>query len=198
LGSGMQVAMRDLELRGAGNLLGAQQHGYINSVGYETYTGLLAEVARELKGEEEALSKPETEIILPVESFLPENYVDEDSIRLGYYRRLATSREAKDIKEVARELVDRFGPMPPAAANLVALAALRRLAAERDIQRISFKGGRLQIEFVRTAKPATGLLARIEKHFGPRLTSVRPGTAKFTVSDWRETMLAELERCLKG
>ncbi|HVE91550.1 MAG TPA: transcription-repair coupling factor [Actinomycetota bacterium] len=124
LGSGMAIAMKDLEIRGAGNLLGADQHGHIEAVGFEMYVQLLEEAARELKGEPPA-KPPEVRMDLPVDAFLPADWIDSEPLRLAAYRRIADTVAASEIQDVRSELRDRFGPLPDPAAALLRVAELR-------------------------------------------------------------------------
>jgi transcription-repair coupling factor (superfamily II helicase) len=124
LGSGFQVAMRDLEIRGAGNLLGAEQSGHIAAVGFDTYARLLAESVAELKGEPLPEEK-EIRIDLPVRAFLPVDYLGQESLRLELYRRIASAGSDEELDQARAEAEDRFGPLPPEAVTLVELARLR-------------------------------------------------------------------------
>jgi hypothetical protein len=126
LGSGMAIAMRDLEIRGAGNLLGAEQHGHIEAVGFEMYMQLLEEAAREMKGEEPAPAA-EVRIDLPVDAYLPESYITESPLRLAAYRRIAEATTSEEVADVCAELRDRFGPLPEVAEALCEVAELRVL-----------------------------------------------------------------------
>ncbi|MBM3450129.1 MAG: transcription-repair coupling factor [Armatimonadetes bacterium] len=127
LGSGLQLAMRDLEIRGAGNLLGAEQHGHLAAVGFDLYTRLLEEAIRRLRGEfvEEA---PDPVIELPVPAFLPEAYVPDERQRLAAYRRLASVRSETEVAELRAEMRDRYGDPPAPASMLVDIVALRERA----------------------------------------------------------------------
>jgi len=127
LGSGIRLAMRDLEIRGAGNLLGPEQHGHMAAVGFELYTRLLEEAIRRLRGEfvEEA---PDPVVELRVFAYLPEDYVPQQRERLAAYRKLATSRSPQEVAAVEEELRDRYGPLPEPVRNLVQVAAVREMA----------------------------------------------------------------------
>ncbi|HSK06878.1 MAG TPA: transcription-repair coupling factor [Acidimicrobiia bacterium] len=126
LGSGFQLALRDLEIRGAGSILGEVQSGHIAAVGFDLYAELVAEAVSELEGREPVTSpQREVRIDLPVDAHLPETYVGDQELRLEAYRRLATTTTADEVADVAAEWVDRFGPLPPAAEALVSLAHLR-------------------------------------------------------------------------
>jgi transcription-repair coupling factor (superfamily II helicase) len=147
LGAGFRIAARDLEIRGAGNLLGGEQSGHIGSVGIETYLKLLEETVREMRGEtvEEA---PSVALDLPVQMSIPPDYVDDANLRMELYRKIAEEPE----KEMLAELVDRFGPPPSSVETLVEVAALKRLAESLRVQSISAKSGELVIRLRRDAR----------------------------------------------
>ncbi len=146
LGAGFRLAMRDLEIRGSGNLLGAAQHGHIAAVGFDLYTKLLAEAVRELKGEPPADSV-EPVISADVEALLPESYVPEVNQRLGLYKRLAEVSRPEEIAEIRAEFTDRFGPPPPAVDALLEVVALRGSAKRLAVERIEARGGRAVLTF---------------------------------------------------
>ncbi|HSK78109.1 MAG TPA: transcription-repair coupling factor [Thermoanaerobaculia bacterium] len=147
LGAGFRIAARDLEIRGAGNLLGGEQSGHIGALGIETYLKLLEETVRELRGEsvEEA---PSVAIDLPVPMSIPQEYIEDANLRMEIYRKIAEEPE----KEVLAELSDRFGPPPYSVSTLVQVAALKRLAESLRVQSISAKGGELVIRLRRDAR----------------------------------------------
>lgn len=124
LGSGFRIAMRDLEIRGAGNLLGTGQSGHVAAVGYDLYVQMVNEAISQLNGE--PVDEPdEITLELPMPAFLPPDYVERDDVRLDAYRRLAGVRSAQDVDDIAAEWLDRFGPIPEPAAALVQVAYLR-------------------------------------------------------------------------
>lgn len=150
LGSGLRVALRDLELRGAGNLLGPEQHGQIEAVGFDLYLKLLDQAVRELRGEP-AEEPVDPMVTVDVPAYLPEGYVAEAAERLALYRRLAGARSAAQVDEIRAELRDRFGPLPPEAEHLLDVARLRVEAAALRLERVEVRGGRARIAFA----PAT-------------------------------------------
>ncbi|HLT95879.1 MAG TPA: transcription-repair coupling factor [Acidimicrobiia bacterium] len=126
LGSGFRLALRDLEIRGAGSILGEVQSGHIAAVGFDMYADLVAEAVAELEGREhEGDALPEIRIDLPVDAHLPDDYIEDQSIRLEAYRRLAGARTHSEVDEVVAEWEDRFGPPPPAARALIDVARVR-------------------------------------------------------------------------
>jgi len=126
LGSGFQLAMRDLEIRGAGSILGNVQSGHISAVGFDLYCELVAEAVEELEtGRTAGAATPEVRIDLPVDAHLPEAYVADQEARLEAYRRLAGADDHRAVDDVAAEWGDRYGPVPPAAATLIEIARIR-------------------------------------------------------------------------
>ena len=136
LGSGFQIALRDLEIRGAGNLLGAEQHGQIAAVGFDTYARLLRESVAEMKGEP---VEEEREIVieLPVKAFIPVGWLEQESLRLELYRRIATAPDHARLSEVRAEAEDRYGALPVEVATLFAVGSLRITCARLGISEIS-------------------------------------------------------------
>jgi transcription-repair coupling factor (superfamily II helicase) len=124
LGSGFKIALRDLEIRGAGNILGAEQHGHIAAVGFDTYARILAESVAEMKGEPMPEEK-EIRIDLPVKAFVPPGWVAQEALRLDLYRRIGTAGDHGVLEEVRKETEDRYGALPPEVETLFAIAALR-------------------------------------------------------------------------
>jgi transcription-repair coupling factor (superfamily II helicase) len=142
LGSGIQIALRDLEIRGAGNLLGVEQSGYMDAVGFELYTRLVEEAVDEVKAEEAGLS-PVTHprVICQVDvhfpAFLPDTYVYDEGIRVNLYRRISQIQEMEELDSMEAELRDRFGALPEEAKRLLDVKCLQILAQSRGIKRIS-------------------------------------------------------------
>ncbi|HEY8346254.1 MAG TPA: transcription-repair coupling factor [Symbiobacteriaceae bacterium] len=133
LGSGFKIAMRDLEIRGAGNLLGPEQHGFIMSVGFDLYTQLLEEAVRELKGEAPPPKEVQPTVELQVDAFISDQYVADARQKIDAYKRIIGIRTLEDADDVADEFVDRFGVMPDPVKNLLDIARLRVLCAEVGI-----------------------------------------------------------------
>ncbi len=134
-GAGFKIAMRDMEIRGAGNLLGAQQHGHMEAVGYDLYLRLLAEAVDEEKGARKT-REAECLIDLPVSAHIPESYIATNAQRLDMYRRIADIRNEEDSLDVYDELIDRFGEPPLAVQGLVEVALLRNMAANAGIYEV--------------------------------------------------------------
>jgi transcription-repair coupling factor (superfamily II helicase) len=153
LGAGFQIALADLEIRGAGNLLGPEQSGHMAAVGFDLYTRLLAEAVEEQRaareGREPVIEPPTAVVDLPVDAHLPDDYVPDEIQKLDLYRRLARARTAGDLAAIRAELVDRFGPLPPAAQRLLEVADLRLTAESLGISAIAREGDELVVRFLR-------------------------------------------------
>ncbi|MBX7161708.1 MAG: transcription-repair coupling factor, partial [Acidimicrobiia bacterium] len=144
LGSGFAIAMRDLELRGAGNLLGEAQSGHIAAVGFDLYCQLVNEAVAALRGE--AVAEHESvRIDLPLEASVPESYVDKEALRLEAYRRLADARTTDEVDDVREEWQDRYGPLPEQVENLIVLATVKVAALGAGVREIVFARGQLRL-----------------------------------------------------
>ncbi|CCQ98194.1 transcription-repair coupling factor [[Clostridium] ultunense Esp] len=146
LGSGFKIAMRDLAIRGAGNLLGAEQHGFINSVGFDLYNQMLKEAISELKGEvvEEHF---EPEIVLPLDAYLPEAYIGNVNQKIAVYKRFSGVRTLKEWEDLRDELIDRFGDPPAPVERLLLLTKVKTYAYSFRIKRIYYENGQIKVEF---------------------------------------------------
>ena len=162
-GAGFKIAMRDMEIRGAGNLLGAQQHGHMEAVGYDMYLKLLADAVGEEKGETAAQSV-ECLVDLPISAHIPDNYISDNAQRLEIYRRIADIRTVEDSMDVFDELIDRFGEPPVAVQGLVDVALLRNMAAAIGIKEIKQQQGSLLL-----------YCEKLDVALGGRLTAALPG-----------------------
>src|SRR5213593_1712359 len=201
LGSGFKLALRDLEIRGAGNLLGAQQHGHIAAVGYDLYSKLLAEAVRELAGGPTAATVDPV-ISVAVEGFLPEEYVPEVNQRLALYKRLAGATSEAEVADLRAELADRFGPLPAAAEQLLDIVRIRVAARAVGIEKVEAGDGKALVTF----SPGTPLdpehLVRVIQKSRGRFKMKREFTLEATIlrGDWSRVrdsllgMLADLGR----
>ncbi len=144
-GAGFKVALRDLEIRGAGNLLGSEQHGHIESVGYELYMRLLNEAILDEKGEESAPKPIECTVDLGRNAYLPESYIASVPQRIDAYKKIALISTEEDLRDRTDELLDRYGAMPAAVRDLLSIAYLRRFAGSLGISKIEGKGHTVRI-----------------------------------------------------
>jgi transcription-repair coupling factor (superfamily II helicase) len=140
LGSGFRIAMRDLEIRGAGNLLGTGQSGHIAAVGYDLYCQMVNEAVAELKGEE-SREPAEIKVELPLDAHLPKDYIVKDEPRLEAYRRLATVTSAAEVEDIRAEWLDRYGPVPVPAEALLEVANLRAECVRTGVREVTVTKG---------------------------------------------------------
>ncbi len=145
LGAGFKIAMADLEIRGAGNLLGDEQSGHVAAVGFEMYAQMLEEAVHELQGEQAALVAP-VRVDLPVTAFVPPGYIAYEASKIDAHRRIARARSLRELGDVRAELADRFGPPPEPVENLLTLQAIKLKTAELPAAAVGVRGGRLQID----------------------------------------------------
>ena len=140
-GSGFKIAMRDLEIRGAGSLLGEIQHGHMEQVGYDTYCNLLDQVVKEMQGMEvtESDEEPEIQIDINVSSYIPDSYIENGSQKIEVYQNIALCRTEEDIQNVIDELIDRYGVMPKELENLIEVARIKEMCRNAGIVKISEK-----------------------------------------------------------
>ncbi|OHC05482.1 MAG: transcription-repair coupling factor [Planctomycetes bacterium RIFOXYC2_FULL_41_27] len=157
LGAGFKIAMRDLEIRGAGNILGTEQHGHIASVGYELYCRLL-ELAVRKANREPIEEKPDVSIDLNLESFIPKSYIPEDSLKMDIYRRLNRSATFEEVQNIAEEIMDRFGNIPPQPVkNLLSESKLRIIAQKSKIRSLIRVDNIVIIQIIDLKRAETGL-----------------------------------------
>ncbi|MDE7119625.1 MAG: transcription-repair coupling factor, partial [Muribaculaceae bacterium] len=208
LGSGIHIAMQDLDIRGAGNLLGAEQSGFIADLGYETYQRILREAVAELKAEEFGAthtpegndSQPDTAddftadcvIESDLELLLPATYVPQESERIALYRELDSMERELDIRDFCSRLIDRFGPIPPETKELVRVPRLRRMARSLGIEKVALKGGIMYLYFVDDSNKAyyqSAAFGRLVAYLqqNPRRVKIRENAAtgrrSFAISD---------------
>ncbi len=146
LGSGFQLALRDLQIRGAGEILGPRQHGNILKVGFDYYMEILKQEIASAKGEKYLLPA-EVEISLPVSAYIPADYVEDSSLRLAFYRKLSAIAEKKKLKETTEEMKDRFGKLPPPAVNLIDIIEIKLLASQSGVRQVSADKKKLYFSF---------------------------------------------------
>ena len=164
LGSGFKIAMRDLELRGAGNLLGAQQHGHMNAVGYDLYCKMLSEAVKEAKGIR-TMEDFETSVDLNVDAYIPDSYISNEFQKLDIYKRIAGIETQQDYDDMLEELLDRFGEPGKAVLNLLAVAKLKAIAHQGYVTKIKQTGKTVRFTLYEKAKLNTeGFPALMQKY----------------------------------
>jgi transcription-repair coupling factor (superfamily II helicase) len=168
LGAGFRIAARDLEIRGAGNLLGAEQHGFMEAVGFETYCQLLEESVAELQGRP-TVSTREVELKLALDLQLPESYIPEPALRLAFYKRLAACADDDALAGLVEEARDRYGPAPPQLAALAQAQSLRIAARRAGIAAVARRAGRWTLRLDPALGPPPDLAAALGTWSGARV-----------------------------
>ena len=178
LGSGYRIAMRDLEIRGAGNLLGMKQSGHMQSVGYDMYCKLLNEAIKEKKGERTSLDY-ETEIDLDVDAYIPDYYIMNEIQKLDIYKRIAAVETQAEYNDMTDELLDRFGNVPKCADNLLRIALLKASAHQLGVEKIKGHAGDIVVTMRNDAPIAVENLPKVLADCGKQLSFGAKGTPTF-------------------
>jgi transcription-repair coupling factor (superfamily II helicase) len=160
LGAGYRIALKDLELRGAGNMLGAEQSGHAYAVGFDLYLRWLEETVQSLRGRGAVEHPAPPDVVLDQPAHLPEGYVPDDEVKLDLYRRLARASSSGEIDELRGEMRERFGPLPSEAENLLYMARLRVLGASMGLQHVLVRGDEARLTFRQGAAPRLAGLTR--------------------------------------
>ncbi|GAB4319716.1 MAG: transcription-repair coupling factor [Candidatus Zixiibacteriota bacterium] len=169
LGSGFHLAMRDMEIRGAGNLLGRQQHGFIEEIGFDLYCRMLDEAVAEAKGSGSVLSeRPVPQIEVEGEKFIPDDFVEDNQQRFEMYKRMAEVRDVDSVDDLHLEITDRFGSPPTQVCRLLDLARCRVLAQQAGVTRATAKGPRWSVFFDADAAIDRNLVGRWREQLGTR------------------------------
>ncbi|MBL8929998.1 MAG: transcription-repair coupling factor [Kineosporiaceae bacterium] len=176
LGAGMQVAMKDLEIRGAGNLLGGEQSGHIAGVGFDLYVRMVGEAVAEFRGESDGAETAEMKVELPVDAHLPHEYVPGERLRLEAYRKIAEVVTEEALEAVRAELVDRYGALPDPALRLLDVARFRLLARRAGLTEVALQGN--QVRFGPVELPDSGQLRLKRLYPG---TLIKPATSTILV-----------------
>lgn len=192
LGSGFKIAMRDLEIRGAGSVLGREQHGHMDKVGYELYAKLLKE---ELTGEEQTVA----DLDIKADAFIPEGYVEASASRLDCYKQIAEIRSVEDYKRVCLSMEENYGKMPPEVLNLLVIAVLKSYAAKFNVRKISVsgKGGRIELPSLNSLadERISGALDRYKDSV--RLEMSRCPAIEFSGGKSAQKIMLEMTKFLK-
>ncbi|HEY3334961.1 MAG TPA: transcription-repair coupling factor, partial [Candidatus Limnocylindrales bacterium] len=189
LGAGFQIALADLEIRGAGNILGGEQSGFMASVGFDLYSRMLAEAVEEAKARREdrapVVEVPQAVVDLPVDAHLPDTYVPEEAQKLELYRRLARARSAGDLAAFRQEVADRYGPMPAPVQRLVEVQELRLSAESAGVASLAREEGWLVVRFGASLSRATAMQLLSPSGIGGPLPGIRPGDMTFASNQVR-------------
>jgi transcription-repair coupling factor (superfamily II helicase) len=170
LGAGFKIAALDLELRGAGNILGGEQHGHIGAVGFDMYIRLLEETVHELKGEEVPLEVHST-LNLGLDIRIPPEYIADEHQRLRAYKLIADARTADDAEKVLAEMEDRYGPAPEAVRTLLKFSALKSVAQKLGIEAVDRRQGALNVKFHKESRiDPTRLMNLVSQTEGAQFT----------------------------
>ncbi len=204
LGSGFKIAARDLEIRGAGNLLGREQSGHIAAIGFELYLQMIQQTVQEIKGQAPE-DEIETSMSLRVSAYLPEDYIADSYQRLVFYKRLASLKEPDELSGIRAEMTDRFGPLPLPAEHLLQIIQLKILARPLKITRIESKPDALVIVFHPSATLTDRILNFLLEKYHQRLRFLSGYSLQITLAEdqWEETfktawsILQELSRILR-
>src|SRR5690348_12601290 len=177
LGAGFRIAMKDLEIRGAGNLLGAEQSGFVNAVGFDLYTRLLSDAIQEMKGEREAAQQPRpapVSVELPVDAYIPDEYIGDRTLKMSFYQRLANLETPEQVEALAAEMADRFGAPPDAVAHLLAIVRLKTEAARLGYESVALRDGQIALKLRRAvATDRVALYRKYRNDFSASLGEVR-------------------------
>jgi transcription-repair coupling factor (superfamily II helicase) len=199
-GAGFRIAMRDLEIRGAGNLLGMEQHGHMVGIGYELYCRLVDDAVRALAGE---LVNPEEDVSfeLGVQAYIPQNYIEDEVLKLQMYKRISFIQSAEDARDVIDELLDRFGELPQATLNLIVIAKIRALAKRFGILRVREAQKRYVFELKSGADLGAGGAERLFARYGGHIVfhgGVKPFIALRARGEEKLKEVAAFLNCLAG
>ncbi len=164
-GSGFKIAMRDLEIRGAGNLLGLEQHGHIGAIGYDLYVKFLGEAIRKLKGEK-VTELLDTAIDINVDGYIPANFIENEELKLDVYKKIAAISDLDDYSELLDELIDRFGDLPKVVENLMNISYIKALASRNGIKSIDQANGLLKLSLESTENISPELIHLLSGQYG--------------------------------
>ena len=168
-GSGFRIAMKDLELRGAGNILGTEQSGHMLNVGYELYCKLLEEAVERLQGGNVLPAAEDTDFSLPIPALIPQYYIEDEVLRLQMYKKIAMITGDEDASDVIDEMVDRFGDIPRDTMNLIRISKIRSQAKRLGIKEITRSGYRLMLRLWETTRFADGVIPALAAAYGERI-----------------------------
>lgn len=198
-GSGFKIAMRDLQIRGAGNLLGAEQHGHMSSIGYDLYVKYLEETVKKLKGED-FKEEIDCTIELSIDGFIPDSYINNVEQKIEMYKKISSVENNEEYLDITEELIDRFGDIPIQTDNLLRIAKLKAVCKKIRISNISQKDNFIKIEYFDQNSITPSLINELSKRFGRNMTfdlSKTPAL-KYKLNKTLQTdLLSEVERVIE-
>ncbi|MBQ9949090.1 MAG: transcription-repair coupling factor, partial [Clostridia bacterium] len=206
LGSGYKIAMRDLQIRGAGDVLGAQQSGHMEAIGYEMYRKLISEAVDEARGYSKPKKTADTRVEVPLDAYIPKTYIANEEQRLQMYKRISHVKDKDDYLDVQDELIDRFGDMPKAVQNLMNVALLKAISGECYITYLSIRADSVFMRFEKNAPYdiarimdfVTQHRAKLSNDGGMSMLLPEKNADKAKVCATLSKTLTELKKCLEG
>lgn len=183
LGSGFKIALRDLELRGAGNILGPEQHGYILEVGFDFYCKLLEEAVNSEKGIKIERERP-VEIDLQADAYIPTDYIPDPAQRINIYRKFASCSDSQSLEKIREELEDRYGDIPLSCLTLFELVELRQLAKRLGIEKIGERDGEVEVEFSPQTQVPADKFIELAKGLREKIKFKQTEKFKVSISPW--------------
>lgn len=181
LGSGFKIAMRDLEIRGAGNLLGAEQHGHVAAVGFDLYCRMLEEAVREAKGEEKP-QETDVTIDLQVKAFIPQEYIHDTGVKIDFYQRIYAAKDRIELEKIQEELEDRFGQLPLALVNLLKIASIKVIATSLKVQGITQEKDQIKIKMEKDYQLKGAQLMEVARKFRRQLSFNTSGNLEIIIN----------------
>jgi transcription-repair coupling factor (superfamily II helicase) len=175
LGSGMRIALRDLEIRGAGNILGPEQHGYIEAVGFDLYCRLLEEETARTRGEI-PVRREIPQLDIKVDSYIPDTYIDDPGLKIQVYRQAMMANNLPEITEIEKGLRDRFGPPPPPVQNLLRISRLRLTARDKSIRHINTDSRQIELTLDNPLGVRVEGLANLAQRYGMKISVTNQNT----------------------
>lgn len=187
--------MRDLEIRGSGNLLGLQQHGHIEAIGYDLYVKFLGAAIRRLKGQE-VEEEIETTVDLKIDSFIPSKFIEDEEVKIEIYKKIAVIENLDEYSELLDELIDRFGDIPLEIENLMNISLIKAIANRNKIKNIIHTDNKVRLELVTNKDLALPLINELSREYG-RSMAFSLSNNPYLELDIRKDILKEIKKLLE-
>ena len=195
LGSGFKIALRDLEMRGAGNMLGKSQHGHMEAVGYDLYCKMLSNALKAEKGDKDVPTHS-TEVDINIDAYIPPSYISDEVHKLDIYKRISEIKNDDEYEAMLEELVDRFGEIPASVTNLMYIARLKYNALRSYVTKIWRKDNEIRIRMYNKAKlDPKGIPDLIEKYYPVITFSANPKNPEFVYNIKEDHVSRDVEMC---